>query len=158
MGIFERILVPIDGSPPSEAGVALATTLAKEHGASLIFVNIVDIAALTSTADYAAIDTGAIADDVEDFGHELAEKAAATARASGITASGRVIDGPVVDGLLDAVTASEATLIVIGSHGHTGLARVFLGSVTEHLLRHATVPVLVVPHVTAAAEVRAARS
>jgi nucleotide-binding universal stress UspA family protein len=149
MGIFDRILVPIDGSPPSEAGVALATALAKEHGASLIFVNVFDIAALTTTADYAAVDTGAIADEVEHAGHDLADTAVAAARSQGISAVGRVIEGPVVDGLLDAVSASGATLIVIGSHGRGGIARVFLGSITEDLLHHATVPVLVVPHVTA---------
>jgi len=74
---------------------------------------------------------------------------AGAARAQGIEASGRVLEGPVVDGLLDAVADSHATLIVIGSHGRGGLARAFLGSITEELLRHATVPVLVAPHVTA---------
>jgi nucleotide-binding universal stress UspA family protein len=148
MNLFDAILVPIDGSPPSEAGVALATVLAKQYGARLVFVNVVDLAALTTTADYAAIDTGAIADEVEHVGHELADEAVAAARALGLSAEGRVIDGPVVDGLLDAVRASGATLVVIGSHGRGGIARALLGSVAEELLCHATVPVLVVPHVS----------
>jgi nucleotide-binding universal stress UspA family protein len=115
----------------------------------LVFVNVVDIGALTTAADYAAVDTGAIADEVEHAGHDLADAAVATASMHGISAVGRVIEGPVVDGLLDAVNASGATLIVIGSHGRGGIARAILGSVTEDLLHHATVPVLVVPHVAA---------
>ena len=157
MGIFQTILVPIDGSPPSDAGVALATALAKEYGGHLVFVNVVDLVALTTSSDYAAIDTGAIVDEVEDVGHELADKAAAAARAQGIEASGRVLEGPVVDGLLDAVRDCGATLIVIGSHGRGGLARAFLGSITEDLLRHAPVPMLVAPHATAKASASEAR-
>ncbi len=148
MNLFQTILVPIDGSPPSEAGVALATALAKQYAGRLVFVNVVDVAALMTNADYAAIDTGAIVDEVEHAGHDLADRAAAEAQTQGIDASGRVLEGPVVDGLVDAVRDSGATLMVIGSHGRGGIARAFLGSITEDVLRHATVPVLVVPHVT----------
>jgi nucleotide-binding universal stress UspA family protein len=145
MGIFSSILVPIDGSRPAEVGTALATALAKEYGGKLTFVNIVDVGALATTSDYAAVDAAAIADEAHDIGERLAQTAVTAARAEGLQADGKVLDGPIVDRLLDAITESGATVVVMGSHGRGGLSRALFGSTTEVLLRRSPIPVLVAP-------------
>lgn len=148
MGIFTSILVPVDGSRPSEVGTALATELAKEFGSKLTFVNIVDVGALATSSDYAAVDAAAIADEAHEMGVRLAEAAATAARTQGISAESRVLDGPVVDRLLDAAAETGATVIVMGSHGRGGLSRALFGSTTEVILRRSPIPVLVAPRGT----------
>jgi nucleotide-binding universal stress UspA family protein len=148
MAVFDMILVPVDGSRPSEVGAALALELAKEYRGNLFFVNIVDIGVTVSTLEYAAVDAAEIANEAHANGERLVNAAAESARAQGLTADGTVLDGPVLDRLLEAIVDSRATVIVMGSHGRGGLARALMGSTTDGLLRRSPVPVLVAPRGT----------
>jgi nucleotide-binding universal stress UspA family protein len=124
---FERILVGIDDSEPSEAAVATVLDLPPEDRAHVYF--------------YSVAGSG-------DGRHEQAErivgKALAAADARGVAAKGRAVAGNPVEALLAAAQETQADLIVLGSHGRRGLQRLFLGSVAEHVVRNAPLPVLVV--------------
>jgi nucleotide-binding universal stress UspA family protein len=148
MAMFDAILVPIDGSRPSEVGSALATELAQRYGGSLLFVNIVDVGPWVSTTGYDLVDPIALSKEAHDAGEHLVDAAIATARANGLTADGAVLDGPVVDRLLDAVVELEATVVVMGAHGRGGLAGLLKRSTTDGLLRRCPVPVIVAPRGT----------
>jgi nucleotide-binding universal stress UspA family protein len=148
MAMFDTILVPIDGSRPSEVGAALAVELAKAYNGKICFVNIVDIGVTVSTLEYAAVDAAEIADEAHANGERLVNMAAESARAQGLGAQGTVLDGPVLERLLDAIVETHATVIVMGSHGRGGLARALMGSTTDGLLRRSTVPVVVAPRGT----------
>lgn len=145
MSIFTSILVPLDGSRPAEVGTALASTLAKEYGGTITFVNIVDVGALATTSDYAAIDAAAIAEEAHEMGQRLTDSAVDAAREQGLRAEALVLDGPIVDRILDAIAQTSATVVVMGSHGRGGLARALFGSTTEVLIRRSPVPVLIAP-------------
>jgi nucleotide-binding universal stress UspA family protein len=75
---------------------------------------------------------------------ELVREMATTLRAAGLTAEGERRDGDAATQILTAATASKADLIVVGSHGRTGLRRLLLGSVARNVLQHAACSVLVV--------------
>jgi nucleotide-binding universal stress UspA family protein len=145
MALFDTILVPIDGSRPSEVGTALATELAKTYGGKLLFVNIVDIAMWIDTTGYDVVDPVAISVEAHASGEALVQAATESAHANGVAADGMVLEGPVLDRLLDAIVEFAATVVVMGSHGRGGLARLLMRSRTDGLLRRSTVPVIVAP-------------
>jgi nucleotide-binding universal stress UspA family protein len=147
MPIFDKILVPIDGSRPSEVGSDLAIELAKAYGGSLVFVNIVDTVPLVSTLDYAP-DTTLINDEARANGERLVNAAIEYARTHGLTAEGRILDGSVLERLLAVTVECQATVVVMGSHGRGALARLLIGSTTDGLLRRSPVPVVVAPRGT----------
>lgn len=88
--------------------------------------------------------------DIQRFGHEQRDSyqasldAALTKLPAGLRASGRLLDGPVVDALAD-VRPGEADLMVIGSRGYGPVRRVLLGGVSARVVRHARIPVIMVP-------------
>ena len=148
MALFDRILVPVDGSRPSEVGSALAIELAHAYGGTLLFVNIVDVGVWTDTTSFDVVDPVALAAEAHDSGIALVNSAAASAQANGLSAEAVVLDGPVLDRLLDAIVELDATVVVMGSHGRGGLARLLMRSRTDGLLRRSTVPVIVAPRGT----------
>jgi len=145
MTLFERILVPVDGSRPSEVGTALAIVQAKETGGEIVFANIVDVSNILGGIEYADIDWPAMLQEARDSGERLAESAAVEARAAGVRARSLVLEGPIIDRLVNAVEETQATVVVMGSHGRGALARLLRGSTTDGLLRRCPVPVVVAP-------------
>jgi nucleotide-binding universal stress UspA family protein len=148
MGLFDRILVPVDGSRPSEVGTALGLDAARQFGGTLVFVNIVDLPLLMGNTDYGATDTADIIEEARVAGDKLANGAAQSARAQGLKAEAPVLAGPVLEMLLEAIEQSRVTIVVMGSHGRGVLARALMGSTTDGLLRRSPVPVVVAPRGT----------
>lgn len=74
---------------------------------------------------------------VQALAEELAEQ--------GLAVTPLLVAGPTVEKILEEATKLEAGLVVVGSHGHGALHRVLLGSVSEGLVRHAELPLLIVP-------------
>jgi nucleotide-binding universal stress UspA family protein len=145
MSVFERIVVPVDGSEPSENAVALAIRLAGELHAGLTFCHVVDREAIV--APYVAVpygDAGPSLAYAHEEGERLLKAAAAKAGEAGIEARTRLVEGSAVEAIVRLCAAERFDLIVMGSHGRRGLARVFVGSVAEGVLRTAALPVLVV--------------
>ncbi len=75
---------------------------------------------------------------------ELCQKAEAELRAAGIATAARVIPGDPREALVETARAEKADLIVVGSHGRTGIPKLLLGSVASHVVAHAPCDVLVV--------------
>ena len=78
--------------------------------------------------------------------HRQLQDHAQRMRDAGIDAHALLIQGPTVDALLAQADEVGAELIVMGSHGHGALRRVFVGSVSQGVLKRAACPVLIVPH------------
>lgn len=149
MGLFKRILVPVDGSEGSGKALDVALALAGDQSATVHFVHVIDrvhmfaLAPVSSMADelLAAINTA---------GELLLGQAVERAREAGLVSSSalQVTDAAcprIADRLLREAAGQSAELIVCGSHGTTGFRAVLLGSVAEGLLRQSTLPVLMVP-------------
>lgn len=145
MPVFRSLLVPIDGSDPSNAACALGIRLAADTGASLLFVNVVEtdkIIASVMPGQGLADPTPAI-ESLRSSGAEMLKDASASASAAGVKAVSELLEGDCIETIVDCAKSHAVDLIVLGSHGRSGLQRLMLGSVAEGVLRHSSVPVLV---------------
>jgi nucleotide-binding universal stress UspA family protein len=123
---FERLLIASDGSPFSEAAWAEALILAKTMGSALIGVS---VAAANRDIPVAT---------------EVVRSLEAAASQQGITLDTMIPMGRPEVGIVKAAEFKQASLIIVGSHGRTGLKRLLMGSVAERVIGHAKCPVLVV--------------
>lgn len=141
--MFKHVLAPIDGSECSLNALQVAAQFARDQGARLTIGTVVDPAKAAAMSFGEATMTAACLDALDEEGRALldaAEKQVAPILAADV----QLLSGPTVETIDDYARSSGADLIVIGSHGRTGLPRLFIGSVAEGVLRHASVPVLVV--------------
>jgi nucleotide-binding universal stress UspA family protein len=143
--MYERILVAIDGSEPSKVALQTAIALAKADGAALAVVTVHDERLIESSAapeNYS--DVAVLIESDEHAGKTLLEHARSAAGAAGVTdVTVRLLDGDPAAHIVDTARAHRADLIVVSTHGRTGLSRFFVGSVAEHVIRHAPCSVLV---------------
>lgn len=143
---YQTILVPYDFSPHAAAAFTTALDLAPRLGAAVHLVHVVQ----SPTAFYAGFD-GAVPPPAVDT---QALREGATEELRKVVAGVEDPPGPaevhvteginVAQEICDTAQAVEADLIVMGTHGRTGLAHVFLGSVAERTLRDAPCPVMTV--------------
>jgi nucleotide-binding universal stress UspA family protein len=149
--MFKRILVAVDGSPTSNRGFKVAVPLAKSLGAKLVVLHVIDERAVGIGLSASGYVAPAYVEDViaalRDAGRKVLAKAQREAKSQG-----QEIDAHLVESLGDGVAQTilrqarkiKPDLIVLGTHGRRGLARVVVGSDAETVLREATVPVLLV--------------
>ncbi len=139
-GTFDRLLLPTDGSEgaaiATEWGIALATQ----------FESVVHTLYSVDTRPLSrARETGEILGELEQRGEKAVETVRERARDAGVSISGSIETGPPADVILTYVTENDVDLIVMGTHGQTGIGQWFLGSVTENVVRQADVPIFCVP-------------
>lgn len=143
IGIMKpTILVPYDFSPPAHAALGWAADLQKSTGAGPLHV-IHAVSALTVVPS--TLPVGALLPTEEEM-KEFEEKMRGAARAFGAPAVARVIVRASAIGeiVLEEAQAVDASLIVMGTHGRGAIKRLFLGGVADHVVRHATCPVVTV--------------
>lgn len=140
MKTFKHILVATDFGEPSERAIQVATELATTFNASLTMVHVFEYPRALYTE--AALYSGALVEPVlEEVESKLSEMVGSICRQVH-EASAKIRQGiPYVE-ILKAAKECQADLIVMGTHGRTGLARAFLGSVAEKVVRLSPVPVL----------------
>jgi nucleotide-binding universal stress UspA family protein len=144
--MYQRILVPIDGSVSSERALQEAIKLA-DGKARLRLVYVVEDTYPLDAEGYAFIDYAALQEAVRKTGERTLAQAAEKIRRSGMTTETALLDvpGERTAALIDGEALKwKADLIVIGTHGRSGLGRLLLGSVAEEVVRGASVPVLLV--------------
>jgi nucleotide-binding universal stress UspA family protein len=141
-----RILVPFDFSAAADSALAWAADLHKSTGAAPIQIVHAISARAMGTAAVAV--QPLLPNEDEIAGLEARMVAAASALGAQATAKVLVKVSEVGDIILDTARTTGAELIVMGTHGRTGVRRLLLGSVAEHVLRHADCPVVTVqaPH------------
>jgi len=138
MYAIHTILVPTDFSPRSESALRLASAIARDYGARLILLHVLE----TYPAFYGdgAMVLPPLAEDSEQA-RSLLDKLPVPAH---ILAERQVREGDAAIQILEAIGEFHADLIVMGTHGRTGLGRLLVGSVAENVMRKATCPVLTV--------------
>ena len=144
--MYERILVPVDGSATSMRGLEEAVRVAQLTHARLRLIHVVDELPLAMSAGtVSSYADGLLAS--RERGEAVLEDAQARADAAGIPADTVLRDtlqGRVCELVIKEADSWHADLIVIGSHGRRGARRAVMGSNAEQILRVAPVPVLVV--------------
>jgi len=152
--MFKRILVPIDGSATSNQGLQQAILLAKDQKATLLLLHVVDESPLI----HSAMASGSIFTDLlhslAENGEKILLKAEGLARQKRVRTRSTLAEnslGPVADAILKQAKKLRADLIVIGTHGRRGGARLIMGSDAENVVRQSSVPVLLIRSKTRAA-------
>jgi nucleotide-binding universal stress UspA family protein len=145
---FEKLFVPVDGSDNSAIALGVAHELCRQLNASLEIAHVVPDLPIPLTdpvGAYAAFDYAGLAKTLEESGHEILTKAVKNTTVGNVSsnlvlAGGRHISAAILKAARDA----SSDLLVIGTHGRSGMDRLLLGSVAEGVIHHAEVPVLLV--------------
>jgi nucleotide-binding universal stress UspA family protein len=139
---IERIVVALDGSELAEAVLPLAQRMAKAMKANVHLVRAVVPPAVIFGAEYLP-GTLPVLEDIESEARQYVEAVAGTLKSSGLTTTTEVRAGIPAEVIL-AEASQPGDLVVISTHGRSGVDRWFLGSVADAVVRHGDIPVLVV--------------
>lgn len=138
----EKLLLATDLSEASSSATEQAFDLATRLGAALLVVSVIDPGSLRRSAG--RYGGGTRMDQVRERREQIAQALVERGRATGVPVSFLVWEGDPGDMIIQAAQAEHADMILVGSHGRGVVGRFFLGSVSEHVVRHAPCPVLVV--------------
>jgi nucleotide-binding universal stress UspA family protein len=146
-GMYQRIVVPLDGSKLAEVALPQATEQARLTGAPIHLLAVVDEMRLGRYSGPSGLALGHAALEIL-FNDEKAESAKYLEEiAARLKTSGHIVDSEVRLGYVAREIAAAARpddLLVMASHGRGGLSRWLIGSVAEDVLRHASAPILLV--------------
>jgi nucleotide-binding universal stress UspA family protein len=142
--MYEKILVPLDGSKLAETALPHAESLARRYNATLILLSVINPPIITDretvTTELYQQQLDVLIKDTELYlkgrRGEFKEKR--------IKAESLVIQGPVVEGIVTAADNHSVDLVIIASHGRTGLKRVFFGSIAAGVLNRIEQPLMVI--------------
>ena len=143
----KRILVPVDGSRPSNRGLVEAIKMARRQKARLLLLHVVDERAVALSPEVGGVILDRLMNVMRESGKQILAKAAAAARARGVKASTVLVENiarTVADVIVGQARKWRADLIVIGTHGRRGISRLVMGSDAEGVVRTTLVPVLLV--------------
>ena len=135
---IRKILHPTDFSDRSRAAFEMAGALARDYAAELVIVHV------AAPAPIFAPDGIAVAGPTEEPYEPRVKLAAVRPDDPRVKFSHHLVEGDAADQILKVARAEGVDLIVLGTHGHTGVARLLMGSVAESVLRKAPCPVLTV--------------
>lgn len=145
--MYQRILVPIDGSATSDKGLDEAVKLARLTGAELLLVHVVDQLTFSAGLDPYGAYAGDLITSMREAGEAILAKAKAKVQEQGIKVDTRLDDNftsRVSELIAEEARNWGADLIVIGTHGRRGVSRWMLGSDAEQIVRMAPTPVLLI--------------
>ena len=145
--MYQRILVPVDGSPTSARGLEEAIGIARLTHGRLRLLHVIDELSFALAMDAYSGFAGDWLNVLRERGRSLLDEWGATAQAAGIEADLVLCDtfsGSVQEKVTAEASKWPADLIVVGTHGRRGVGRLVMGSSAEQILRYATVPVLLV--------------
>ena len=137
---FKRILIPTDGSEYSHTAIEKGISLAKLVNAEVTAIYVVDQTA------FAAVPPDSLVTDLYTILKKEAEAAVGKVKdigeREGVKVTTQIVDGSPAEEIVNA--AEEHDIIVMATLGHTGLAKLLLGSVAEKVVRHAPCPVMLI--------------
>ena len=143
MSGWKRICCAIDFAEPSRAAMEEGADLARRFEADLVLVH-VRVPPPPAASDVLVSSRGAMQVEAEEQVKTLEEWRAEAGRRAGRPAQARVLSGDPAAEVLRHAREERCDLLVVGTHGRTGLSRMVLGSVAERIVRQAECPVLVV--------------
>lgn len=138
--MYDDILVPTDGSEAAQRAVEHALNLATQYDARLHALYVVDANA------YSTLEAGTdvVLTALEQEGEESVKEVADLGADAGLEVVTEVVTGGIYRSIIDYAEDNSVDLIVMGTHGRSGIDRYLLGSVTEKVVRSSPVPVLTI--------------
>ncbi len=145
--MYARILVPVDGSDAAQHGLETAVAFASRTGATVRVIHVIDHASTVSGAESYSACSGYLSVQLHACGEQILDHAYAVSKHAGVPVERRLCEtggASLADVVLEDARAWAAELIVLGTHGRSGVDRFFFGSGAEEISRRASVPVLLV--------------
>jgi nucleotide-binding universal stress UspA family protein len=136
-----KILLATDLSPTSGPATNEAFEVARRLGAQLLVVSVIDTSAPRLPGGRFAPRVDQVRDRRQASAQELVQRG----RREGVPVTFLVWEGDPGESILEAARAEDADMVILGSHGRGPIGRLLLGSVSQHVVRHARIPVVVVP-------------
>ncbi|GJL72940.1 MAG: universal stress protein [Nitrosomonas sp.] len=141
--MYQHILIPVDGSSTSEHALQEALRLAQQHGAQLELVYVVEnILNKEGFVIYPELQ-----ETIRNKGRKILTQALNVVQEAGMTAETKLLEGGgarIASVILAEAKRWRAELIVIGTHGRTGISKLIFGSVAEGVVRTSHIPVLLI--------------
>ena len=145
--MYQRILVPVDGSEGSNKALVAALQLARESDGRVRLIHVMEqVDYLTAFEQFGGY-SGGLALAIQEAATKVLDGAMAIARSSGTEADSQLYDKPgerLAEVVAEAAKEWNADLVVVGTHGRRGFGRMLLGSGAEQILRLSPLPVLVI--------------
>lgn len=142
---YQHILVPVDGSETSYVAIEQASALAKAFGSKVTAVQVLSLDPYVAAEYMQTRQTNDFIERARTHIINALTEAQDKFKEHGVDAEIALLEGQVIyREIIKAAEERQADLIVIGSHGRTGIKKLFLGSVAQSLLGEAEVPVLIV--------------
>ena len=143
--MVQRILVPTDGSDISAKAIQAAIDLARLSGAQMVALSVKEPFPYSAISEMHPVSPQEFYDNQERVASERVKKAVDAAQAAGLACKGNTVEAlHPWQAILDQAKAEACDLIVMASHGRRGLNALLLGSETQKVLTHGTLPVMVV--------------
>jgi nucleotide-binding universal stress UspA family protein len=140
---YKNILIAVDGSDCSKKAAKRGIELAKQLSASIIILSVIDMTnAISSTSVNGAIDDEMIKAFQDEAQRAITEVVGKTPHANITTLT---IEGIPQYEIRNVARSKKADMIIMGTHGRTGIKHLLMGSVAEYVIRHSAIPVLVMP-------------
>lgn len=140
--MYKKILMPTDGSAASANAIREGLEVAKSMNAEVTFIYAIENMNSALWISPESVPYGIeLMEDLKKVGNHALDKAVQIAQEAGVKAEGKLVELRPVDAILQS--AKDYDLVVMGTHGRSGLDRFMLGSVTEAVLHRCEKPVLV---------------
>jgi nucleotide-binding universal stress UspA family protein len=139
--MYQRILVPLDGSTLSETALRIALPLARRQRATVEIVHVHELPHLVGLAPM--FDTQLDAEVRDSMRSEQRARAQRFSKESGVSVEAVFLEGDVLSALVEYAERTGPDLVVMTTHGRSGLSRLWLGSITDGIARKLRIPVLV---------------
>lgn len=143
--MYQRILVPVDGSKTSDSALHEAIRFAQQHNSSLRLVHVIEDARFFDAEGM--IDYTTLQDMARRSGEQVLSRAASVAQQAGLSAETDLLESTgrrIEEAIVADAKRWLADLVVIGTHGRSGVSRLLFGSVAEGVVRGADVPILLI--------------
>ncbi|WP_238946015.1 universal stress protein [Vandammella animalimorsus] len=145
MSLYPRIMVPIDGTDTSLCAIAHAKAIAKAFGSTVLVLYVVDPYPFTGIGTDLAYGQAQYVAESSEQGQQALQQARAELEAEGLAVQTLSLEGSIVQNTIsDVVKERGISLIIMASHGRSGLEKFLLGSTTDRVLGSVQVPVMVV--------------
>jgi nucleotide-binding universal stress UspA family protein len=144
--MYQKILVPIDGSKTSARGLDEAIKLAKSLGSSIRLIHVVNELMIVATYE-GTVYSGELVEALRESGKKILAQAQDKVTAAGVSVQSELLEahgGQAGAVIVNDAAQSKVELIVLGTHGRRGLSRLVMGSDAEQVVRQTAVPVLLV--------------
>ncbi len=141
--MYKRILCTLDGSPLAEQALPHALAMVQAFDASLTLLRVVEIPPMPLIPEMATVEIELLPQLQQDAETYINQKVAELKK-EGIPVEGEVIEGRAAEAIADYASDHDVDLIVMATHGRSGLSRLAFGSVADRVLRLASCPVLLV--------------